>query len=183
VLKDTDPVSEEIDSLLTKVVSISTSKFAKYLQKDIEFIRTNLAKAQELIDIWIKVQKYMQQQHQIFVYEDIRKQLASEYNKYENVEKIWKNNMDQVRFSPQLTEVCQIIKLKENLLFSLETLENVNKELNSYLNTKRDAFPRFYFISNEELLVILAQSGDPLIIANSYIQQSFEGIKKLGVTK
>ena len=36
----------------------------------------------------------MQQQSQIFIYEDIRKQLAPEYNKYENIERIWKNNMD-----------------------------------------------------------------------------------------
>ena len=36
----------------------------------------------------------MQQQHQIFIYDDIRKQLAVEYTKYENVERIWKNNME-----------------------------------------------------------------------------------------
>jgi hypothetical protein len=36
----------------------------------------------------------MQQQHQIFIYEDIRKQLSMEYSKYESVEKTWKFNME-----------------------------------------------------------------------------------------
>src|SRR5689334_17361701 len=67
VLKDVEPILDEIDTLLTKVVSMSSSKFAKYLQKDIQALWQNLARAQEIIDIWLKVQKLIQQQQQIFV--------------------------------------------------------------------------------------------------------------------
>ena len=182
ILKDVEPLSEEIDAVLTKIVSMSNSKYAKYLQKDIHFIWNNISKAQEIIDAWLKTQKLLTQLQQIFVYGDLKKQLSDEYPKYQNVEKQWRQIMEQVKSSPQLSEVVQMTKIKESFMKWSSVLEDVNKSLNDYLNMKRDIFPRFYFVSNEELTLMLAQSGDPGLIATNFIQQVFEGMKRLEFT-
>lgn len=46
--------------------------------------------------------------------------------------------------------------IKNDLMKYKKTLEDIEKALESYLETKCEAFPRFYFLSNDDLLDILA---------------------------
>ena len=59
---------------------------------------------------------------------------------------------------PVLT--CAICCRLDQLRALSEQLEVCQKSLSEYLDTKRCAFPRFYFISDDELLAILGTS-DP----------------------
>jgi dynein heavy chain len=49
-------------------------------------------------------------------------------------------------------------KTLEDLNHFNEVLEDVQKKLEDYMEMKRRAFPRFYFLSNDELIDILANS-------------------------
>lgn len=57
-------------------------------------------------------------------------------------------------------------------------LEAIQKELRSFLESKRGIFPRFYFLSNEDLLEIIGQGKDPKPI-NKHIKKIFEGINAI----
>lgn len=46
----------------------------------------------------------------------------------------------------------------DNLVAWHKILDDITKALISYMETKRQAFPRFYFLSDDELLEILANS-------------------------
>jgi dynein heavy chain len=61
-------------------------------------------------------------------------------------------------------------------------LEDIQKSLDMYLETKRQIFPRFYFISNDDLLEILGQSKNPPAV-QPHFKKLFDNIKSLKMSK
>lgn len=57
-------------------------------------------------------------------------------------------------------------------------LEKCQKSLNDYLDSKRNAFPRFFFISDDELLSILG-SSDPECVQEHMIKVGYLSLKNI----
>jgi len=71
-------------------------------------------------------------------------------------------------------------KLVDELTSSNESLEEIEKALQKFMETKRAAFPRFNFLSDDELLEILAEGNNPAVI-QGHLKTCFDGIVKLDI--
>jgi len=67
---------------------------------------------------------------------------------------------------------------KEKFRLYNNTLDQTQKSLEDYLETKRQAFGRFYFISNDELLAILAQARNPKAV-QPFLRKCFDALVAL----
>ena len=70
--------------------------------------------------------------------------------------------MINVDKNPKAIVIMENMQMGEILKEGFTKLEGVQKGLNSYLESKRGLFPRFYFLSNGELLEILSEIKEPL---------------------
>jgi dynein heavy chain len=94
----------------------------------------------------------------IFNAEDIQKQLPNEARQFQQVDKFWKDTMLRTKKSPLVIEACASEALLGKFQNNNKSLDEIQKCLEDYLETKRSAFPRFFFLSNDELLEILSQT-------------------------
>ncbi|XP_029794387.1 dynein heavy chain 6, axonemal [Suricata suricatta] len=71
-----------------------------------------------------------------------------------------------------------LVRLLETFQNNNALLDQIQKCLEAYLESKRVIFPRFYFLSNDELLEILAQTRNPQAV-QPHLRKCFDSISKL----
>ena len=86
--------------------------------------------------------------------------------------------MTQISEEPGILDLIEKDNIKGQFEFCNRQLDKITKSLNDYLEEKRLVFPRFFFLANEELLQILAQTKDPKLV-QKYMEKCFEGINRL----
>lgn len=81
---------------------------------------------------------------------------------------------------PQILKLLSVVQLLDTLTKTSETLDVIEKSLEDYLEVKRSSFPRFYFLSNDELLEILAKQTN-IDAVQQHLGKCFESLVKLSM--
>uniref|UniRef100_A0A8C3EQF5 Dynein axonemal heavy chain 1 n=1 Tax=Corvus moneduloides TaxID=1196302 RepID=A0A8C3EQF5_CORMO len=174
VLKSTDDISQLLDDHIVLVQSMSFSPFKKPFEERMNLWENKLKMTQDVLEEWLNCQRSWLYLEPIFRSEDIKRQLPVESQRYNTVDKDWRHVMKNAN----VISLCPDPELLEKLQNCNKLLELVQKGLSEYLETKRAAFPRFYFLSDDELLEILSQTKDPTAV-QPHLHKCFENIARL----
>jgi dynein heavy chain len=178
ILTSIEEIKELLDEDTTALSGISGSRYVIPFLNDLNTWETQLTTIGEVIDLWMEVQRSWMYLEIIFIgSEDIREQLAKQAEAFDKIDEDWAKIMNETFKKRNVLEAC-LHDGRLTLLRSLERrLNECQKGLANYLETKRDAFPRFFFISDDELLEILGSSN--IMSVQKYMQNMFENCEEL----
>ena len=104
--------------------------------------------------------------------------MPQEAKRFRTVDGTFRGAMARCETEPGVIKIAQTEGLLEQLMKANELLNEIQKGLNDYLETKRVFFPRFFFLGNDEMLEILSETKDPLRV-QPHLSKIFEGIASL----
>jgi len=178
-LRSTEDIFAVLEENSVMLSTMKASKFFVVFESEITYWEKTLSHISETIEIILQVQRNWMYLENIFVgSEDIRKQLPQESIMFENVHNTFSRLMKQLASIQNCLKACTTQGLLETFQDMDTKLEKIQKSLENYLESKRQQFPRFYFLSSSDLLEILGQARDPLNV-QPHLKKCFEGIKKL----
>jgi len=183
VVGGVDDIITLLDDHIVKTQTMRGSPFIKPIETQCKEWEYRLKYAQGLIDEWINCQRTWMYLEPIFSSDDIMRQLPTESKRYQGVDALWRKVMLDCTGEPNfMFQADPEKRLEEKFKAANKKLDEIQKGLADYLETKRLYFPRFFFLSNDELLEILSQTKDPRAV-QPHLNKAFEGISKVKLEK
>ncbi|CAF0752073.1 unnamed protein product [Brachionus calyciflorus] len=178
ILGGTDDIQQNLDDSIINVSTISSSRHVGPIKPRVDEWQRNLDLFTKTLDAWLICQRGWLYLESIFSAPDIVKQLPTEARMFSNVDKSWKDIMRKVNKIPLAIRAGTQPGLLETFQNNNVLLDQIMKCLEAYLESKRVVFSRFYFLSNDELLEILAQTRNPHAV-QPHLRKCFDAINKL----
>lgn len=159
VLTDLDDIQLQLDDLLTNINNVMGNRYILRLKEKGEKLQEKLNLFTDIFDQWKECQNNWLYLENIFLSEDIKAQTKNDYADFEKVNKSITAIMASVNKDNKLKKQCTG-KNFDDLSRNNKQMDKIQKSLETFLENKRKEFPRFFFLSNDELLQILAAAQD-----------------------
>ncbi|NXK40473.1 DYH17 protein, partial [Piprites chloris] len=179
LLKADELLIETLEDNQVQLQNVLASKYRAFFLREAQDWQQKLSTADTVISTWFEVQRKWGHLETIFIAsEDTRSQLPEESKKFDTIDQDFRELMADAEKTPNVIECTNKPRLHERLEALQDRLEVCEKALAEYLETKRLAFPRFYFVSSADLLDILSKGTEPLEVSR-HLTKLFDSVAKL----
>ncbi|XP_040604816.1 dynein heavy chain 9, axonemal isoform X6 [Mesocricetus auratus] len=179
LLQTVEDLIEVLEDNQVQLQNLMMSKYVAFFLEEVSSWQKKLSTADSVISVWFEVQRTWSHLESIFMgSEDIRSQLPQDSKRFESIDSDFRNLVYDAQKTPNVVEATN----KPGLYDKLEDLQSrlclCEKALAEYLDTKRLAFPRFYFLSSSDLLDILSKGTAPQQVQR-HLSKLFDNMAKM----
>ncbi|OHS96678.1 Dynein heavy chain family protein [Tritrichomonas foetus] len=176
---ETTEIVTKIEDSVVVLSSLNSNRFVGRFKKDVELWMKKLTTSSSVINEWQQVQSMWIYLEAVFSGGDIAKYMTQETKAFAQINKNWLTVMKNANDIKNVVAVCYGDEgLQKLFMHLLEQLQKCQKALAGYIEKKRAAFPRFYFVSDPTILEILGQASNPQAI-QPHLQSIFDNLVHL----
>ncbi|OAF67572.1 hypothetical protein A3Q56_04705 [Intoshia linei] len=178
ILGGVDDIQMILENSNIAISTIASSRHVGPIKHEVDDWILQLDLFSHTVDEWLICQRNWLYLESIFSAPDIQRQLPAESKMFITVDKSYKLIMKKLNKMPLALRSGTQPGLLNTLQNNNMLLDQILKCLEAYLESKRMIFSRFYFLSNDELLEILAQTRNPMAV-QPHLRKCFDAISKL----
>ncbi|XP_032594376.1 dynein axonemal heavy chain 6 [Drosophila grimshawi] len=178
ILAGTDELQTVLDDANVNINTIAASKFVGPIKGRVDEWIGLLDQFGRTFEAWLDCQGSWVYLEAIFASADIQRQLPNEAKMFNQVDKNFKDIVRQAKKVALALPTMSSVEIYDMLMEDNRLLDAISRGLEAYLEVKRVVFPRFYFLSNDELLEILAQTRIPQAV-QPHLRKCFDAIYRL----
>ncbi|XP_029790782.1 dynein heavy chain 14, axonemal [Suricata suricatta] len=178
ILSSTDNILAQLEESQITLATVKGSSSLGPFKDLVEKWDQKLTLFSYTLEEWMNCQRNWLYLEPIFHSVEIQRQLPAEAKLFSQVISMWGEIMSKLQNKLEAVRITTSTGALETLQDCNRHLEYIMKSLEDYLEIKRMLFPRFYFLSNTELLNIIANSRNPESV-QPHLVKCFENIKQL----
>jgi dynein heavy chain len=186
ILKMSDEHLETLDDNQLMIQSMASNKYLAYYEEEVMKWQKGLSNVNESVRLLSDVQKTWSFLLNLFIYSDeVKKELPKESLEFIKIDTKVKEILASGLKTRNVFGFANMTLGTQPLMSALEEifkdLNQCQKGLNDFIGRKRKVFPRFYFLTMEELLDILANGNNPLMLfkEKNYMSKVVQAADKL----
>ncbi|KAK3260718.1 hypothetical protein CYMTET_30338, partial [Cymbomonas tetramitiformis] len=157
-----DAIMEMLDDQLVAVGALLNKPYSKIFDKQGRAWLVTVQETTTTMENLMACERQCLFLEPVFSSEHVQEQLPIAARHFKAVDTAFKKMIMTVRNERYVLAVCENMQLQKTLQDCNKRIENIMAELLDYLDRQRAAFPRFFFVSNTEMLAIMSHVQSPV---------------------
>eukprot|EP00826_Nyctotherus_ovalis_P029400 TRINITY_DN23229_c0_g1_i1.p1 TRINITY_DN23229_c0_g1~~TRINITY_DN23229_c0_g1_i1.p1 ORF type:complete len:305 (-),score=109.85 TRINITY_DN23229_c0_g1_i1:45-959(-) len=170
---------DKVDEDQTTVQGMVSNKYVSIFEKEVEHWRSSLFNLSEnflgLRDVW---KSWMFLEKLFIGSDELKKELPQKAEEFVEYDKEVRQLFKDAEEVSIVHKFCNREGLTKQIDKILKNLQDSERALTLFMDQKRRAFPRFYFVARDDLLTILARGDNPQRVMD-FFPKIFRGVKSI----